>query len=633
LLAILQADPFNILALRIRSFIAGEEGRFEEAISHLNKILTKRPRSIEDMYYKAMAYAKLKKFDDAVTTLEATLIFAPTFFEGLHDLGTNLLEIGKFQRAVDALEKATQLRPDVYQAHFNLGIAFGKLGQYEEELKCYNRAKRLNPGDDALNYNIGLALLAAEHHKEAIHHFDEMLQHDPHLDFPRGALLNAKMYCGRWDGIDVDINVLRQSVKKGSLAINPFHSLSLPFSREEQLTIAEIYARQTFTHRRAYEVSGLARTTEKRIRIAYVSSDFYAHATSYLIVELFERHNREQFEVFGISFGPDDGSAMRERVRNSFDHFLDVRNKSNEEISDLMRSLGIDIAIDLKGYTTHGRPEIFSLRAAPVQVNMLGYPGTMGCDFIDYLIADKVVIPEGHQQSYSEKIVFLPDCYQPNDSKRDISSTPAHRSEEGLPDDAFVFCSFNNSYKITPEFFAIWMRLLKQVDGSVLWLLARSSDQEAQIRAEAKKHDVDAHRIIFAKQLPLPRHLRRLQFADLVLDNLPYNAHTTASDALWAGVPLLTCIGDTFAGRVAASLLRSAGLSTLITLSKSEYEQKALELANSPISLQTIRTQIAEKVKGSRLFDIANYTAAVEQAYMTMMQRHRRGEPLADIYV
>jgi predicted O-linked N-acetylglucosamine transferase (SPINDLY family) len=372
-----------------------------------------------------------------------------------------------------------------------------------------------------------------------------------------------------------------------------------------------------------------AAVRHERVRLAYLSADFHLHATAYLMAELFERHDRARFEVFGLSWGPDDQSAMRARLKVGVDRFVDVGAMSDRQVAEWMRDQGIDIAVDLKGFTGNNRTGIFAYRGAPLQVAYLGFPGTLGAPFIDYLIADRQVVPPRLESAYSENIVRLPDCYQVNDRKRHIADETPSRADAGLPAQGFVFCSFNNSYKIRPAMFDIWMRLLRAVEGSVLWLLGDNDAAAANLRRHAAARGVDADRLVFATRLPLDRHLARHRLADLFLDNFPVNAHTTASDALWAGLPLVTLRGETFVSRVAASLLTTVGLPELITDTLADYEALALKLATTPAMLAGLRGRLAAVRLTTPLFDTDRFRRHIESAYLTIYERHLAGAPPA----
>jgi protein O-GlcNAc transferase len=361
-----------------------------------------------------------------------------------------------------------------------------------------------------------------------------------------------------------------------------------------------------------------------KIRVAYLSADFKDHATAWLAAELFETHDRQRFHLTAISYRPDDGGAMRARLAKAFDRFVDVSGHSDEQVARLLREMEIDIAVDMNGYTLGGRPAILSYRPAPVQVNYLGFPGSMGAPFIDYIIADPVVLPFTEQDFYDEKIVHLPDSYQPNDTKRVVAATCPSREEAGLPATGFVFCSFNNSWKITETLFDIWMQLLANVPGSVLWLLDDNQAATANLKAAAAKRNIDPQRLVFAPRMEHSAHLARHRLADIFLDTLPCNAHTTASDALWAGLPVLTCAGKSFAGRVAASLLVAAGLPELVMEDLDSYAALALKLALEPQRLEALRKRV-EDARTSPLFDIARYRRNIEAAYTQMWRMAESG--------
>jgi protein O-GlcNAc transferase len=417
---------------------------------------------------------------------------------------------------------------------------------------------------------------------------------------------------------------LLEMVRQKREGIFPSIVLQTAATAEEQLTCARSFMRRreelqkTFIHQ--------MKKPGGRIKIGYLSEDYREHATAYLMAELFEKHDRARFEITAYSYGPDDNSPMRSRLMKAFDSFVDVRSFTDREAAQKIHDDGIDILIDLKGLTGESRYDIAAYRPAPVQVNFLGYPGTMGASFIDYIIADRFIIPEDQEKYYSEKVVCLPDCYQPNDTHRVIAETTPTRKECGLPEQAFVFCCFNISYKIKPQTFDIWMRLLQKLPGSVLWLFEANQSVNANLKQEAARRGIDPERLIFAPRARLPEHLARHRRADLFLDTLPINAHTTTSDALWAGLPVLTCAGNTFAGRVAGSLLKAAHLPELIVMSSAEYETLALQLAQQPEKLAAIRRKLEQTRLQMPLFDIEMFTRNLEKSYQTMWDIWQAGE-------
>ena len=371
----------------------------------------------------------------------------------------------------------------------------------------------------------------------------------------------------------------------------------------------------------------------KKIRIGYYSADYYEHATSYLIAELIELHDKSKFEIFGFSFGPDQDDKMRKRISKAFDQFIDVNLKSDKEVAQLSRDLKIDIAVDLKGFTQFSRFGIFVERCAPIQVNYLGHPGTLGADCIDYIIADKVLIPQKNQKDYSEKIIYLPHCYQVNDSNKKISDKVFTKKELGLPEDGFVFCCFNQSYKITPYVFDIWTRLLKRIDGSVLWLIKDSDIGVNNLKKEAQKRGVEPDRIIFADKISNAEHLARHRLADLFIDTFPYTAHTTCSDALWSSLPVVTRIGQSFVSRVSASLLTAIGLSELITKKEKEYEELAFKIANNKSLLNEIKKKLNKNKLIKPLFNTKLFTKNIESAFIIMHERYYLNMPIQNIEI
>jgi protein O-GlcNAc transferase len=518
----------------------------------------------------------------------------PDYAEGHNNLGALLLDQGRPQQALDALRVAVKLKPDYPEAYLNMGNALRELGSLAEAIDAYRRAIELRP-----TYAEALAQLVY-HRARACDWSDAGAE---------GTLLSA--------------------VRQNAARIPPFMLIPTAATAADQLICARKWVehfavpeQQVFQHHAAPRAGPL--------RIGYLSSDFHDHATAYLIAELIERHDRERFEIHGYSYGPDPNGAMRTRLVSAFDRFTDIDALPHRDAAARIRVDDIDILVDLKGHTHRARPKILAFRPAPVQVNYLGFPGTMGAPFIDYIVADDFIVPRDRQTPYAEKLAYLPDCYQPNDTRREIAAAPG-RVACGLPAQGFVFCAFNNSFKITPAFFAVWMRLLHQVPGSVLWLLESNALVRRNLTAAAAAAGVDPGRLMFAPMLPHGQHLARHRHADLFLDTLPCNAHTTASDALWAGLPVLTCAGETFAGRVAGSIVRAAGLAEMVTNSPRDYEALALELARDRARLAAIRSRLCAGRKNLPLFDMAKRTRDLEALYARMAETWRSGQPAIPI--
>jgi predicted O-linked N-acetylglucosamine transferase (SPINDLY family) len=635
-------------------------GRLEDALASLDQALALQPDYAQALHCRGVVVQDLQR-------REATLAARPDDAEALNRRGITLRNLQRLQDALASFDQALDLRPDYADALNNRAITLQDLGRLEEALLSYDRALAITPGSADLHYNRGIALQRLNAHDDALASFDQALAISPnHVDAlcNRGNVLTSlkrfgqaltsyeqalrirpnhpdlfgtwlitKMMVCDWIGLDTAFHDLAAGIEAARRITPPLVTMATPLSLRLQRQCAELYAQDRFPPHSDLPCTDPLPHGE-RLRLAYFSADFHRHPVAYLTAGLFEAHDRTRFELIAFSFGPPARGPMRTRLAAAFDRFIDVREKSAAEIAILARSLGIDIAVDLMGYTVNCRTEIFARRAAPVQVNYLGYPGTMGTSYIDYIIADATVIPAEHATHYSEKIARLPHSFQANDSKREVATTVAARPAAGLPAHGFVFCNFNHSYKINPDDFAIWMRLVSSVEGSVLWLAGSNADAEYNLRKEAEARRVSPERLIFKKRTALfSDHLAELQLADLFLDSCWFNAHTTASDALWAGVPLLTRLGETYASRVAASLLRAIGLPELVTDTREAYADLALELARSPERLGTIRERLARNRLTQPLFDTALFARHIEGAYTAMWQRHQAGLPPEHITV
>ena len=435
-----------------------------------------------------------------------------------------------------------------------------------------------------------------------------------------------------WEDLSSDLERLIEKIKNTEKVVFPFSLLSLIDKPDIHKKAAEINSNNKFPKSDIFPKI-LPYHNHKKIRIGYFSPDFKNHPVSYLAAELYEIHDRNKFEIHAFSFGPNTNDEFNIRVKAGVDYFHDIQTMSNHEVVKLARSLEIDIGIDLAGFTSQSRTKIFAMSAAPIQVNYLGYPGTMATDYIDYLIADHTLILNEKKNCYSEKIVFMPNSYQPNVSKNDIFEASSSRQKVGLPDDKFVFCCFNNQYKITPITFASWMKILKATDNSVLWIYAQSINAIENLKKEANKFGINEKRLIFAQRISHKEHLKRTKLADLFIDTLPFNAHTTASDALKMGLPVLTCIGNSFQSRVAASLLKAVNLPQMITSTQKEYEKLAIQLAKDPTKLKIIKDKLVDNLATAPLFDSILYTQNLETAYQIMYERHRNGLDPDDIEI
>jgi protein O-GlcNAc transferase len=555
----------------------------------------------------------------------------PDSAEAWLNLGRCLEAEKDFPAALQAYRRALTMRPDYAEAWSNCGNVHMLLRESAEALAAYERATALKPDFAEALGNQAILLNQLNRQAEAIAKIERAMALKADLPQARSIRLQAKMAVCDWSGFAEDHSFIASQVAAEQMAAPPFAFLCQPSTPALQRRCAELYVAETFAATPPVDFPPPA--SGRRLRVGYFSADFHRHATAFLMAGLFEQHDRRRVEIFGISFGKSYQDDMRQRLIAGMEHFIDVYGKSDAEIVALARGLELDIAIDLKGYTLNARAGIFASRVAPLQASYLGYPGTMGAGFIDYIIADRVVIPPEHDDHYTEAVLRLPHSYQVTDSRREIAAHDFSRAECGLPETGFVFCCFNNTYKITPDVFDVWMRLLQRMPGSVLWLLEASAGVAERLRGEAQARGIAPERLVFARRMDQAEHLARQRLADLFLDTFHYNAHTTASDALWAGLPVLTRLGDSFAGRVAASLLQAAGLPELITTSSADYETLALALATDPARLQALRQRLAAARDTCPLFDTPRFARGIEAAFEAMQARRQRGLPPGAISV
>ncbi|WP_395710655.1 tetratricopeptide repeat protein [Reyranella sp.] len=606
-----------------------EAGRHDRAVESYSRAITLDPDQPEAHFNHGRALADLGRPDEAIASYDRAIALRPGYVRALYNRGNVLRSLDRLPEAVESYGRALAHDPRHADALNNRATSLRDLKRFAEAIADYRRALELKPDFADCWANLASAYVDVKSYAEAAEHFDRAIELGSRAAYLHGDRLHARMHVCDWRDADALTADLVQRVAGEEVATQPFALLAMVDDPALHRRASEtLVAWRWKKHGRVPLAPLPVRPhAHRKVRIGYFSADLHEHATAYLMAELFERHDRDRFEIVAFSFGPSHDDAMRRRLAAAFDRFIDVRDRSDREIALLARELGIDIAVDLKGYTGDGRPEIFAYRAAPVQVAYIGYPGTTGLAEMDYLLADRTLVPEASRPHYTERIVTLPHSYQVNDSRRTISDRLVTRAELGLPDHGFVFCCFNGNYKILPATFATWMRLLRQVDGSVLWLLGDSPASIANLRHEAANHGVDGERLVFAGRMPLAEHLARHRAADLFLDTLPYNAHTTASDALWAGLPVLTCIGRSFASRVAASLLGAVGLTELVTTSEADYEALALALARDPERLARLKARLAASRATAPLFDAPRFTAALERAYLQMHARHQAGLP------
>ena len=629
----IEINPKNSEFYNFKGIALIHINKFEEAIESWTKAIEIDPNSLDAYNNRGNALIKLKKNELALKNFDQALKLKPNFSQALHNRSVVLKNLNRFEVALESVNKAIEINPKYVDAYNLKGVILRELNQIENSLNSYDKAIKLNPNFADVHLNRGNLLLNENKQLNlALESFTKALKINPNLNFLFGKYIHTKAWLSNWDFIDEEISSLKDKITSGIKTATPFPILSLIDLPDLQKKNAENYVKNEYSLSSNLEPI-IKRPSNKKIRIGYYSADFNNHPTSFLMVQLLELHDRSNFEIFCFSLANRKNDEMRKRVSNSCDKFLDVSLKSDEEIARISRDLNIDIACDVMGFTKGNKFQIFAEKCAPIQVSYLAFPGTTGANFIDYVIADKTVISQELKKYYSEKIIFLPDTYQVNDSAKKISDKVFTREEMGLPNDSFVFCCFNKNYKILPRVFDIWMNLLKKVKGSVLWLLVENSKARENLKKEATKRNIDENRIIFAKIMPLNDHLARHRCADLFIDTFPYTAHTTCSDALWAGLPVVTRIGKSFASRVSASLLNAIDLPELITHSEEEFENLALDFANNKNKLNQVKVKLEKNKISNSLFNTKLYTKNIESSYKIIYDRYLKDLPVEDVEI
>jgi predicted O-linked N-acetylglucosamine transferase (SPINDLY family) len=628
-------DPAYADAWVNRGTLLKALNRVDEAVASYDRALAIEPNFAEAHYNRALSLSALRHYEAALEASDRAIALNPGFADAHFSRGTILADMKRDREALVSFQQAIALKPDHAEAIYNIGTSLLGLSRMREAIEHFDRAIALKPDHADAYRNRGVAQQELGLFEDAIASQEKALALRPDFAFLDGDLLHLRLTVCDWNGLAASVSRIAGRTARGKPVCSPFASLLVSHDPALQRRAAKIYvaAKYPADNRLGPIVACPSRGPQgDKIRIGYFSADFREHPVSQLMIGLFEKHDRSRFHIVGFAFGPDAGDAMAARVANSCDEFIDVRAIPDHAVAQLAREKGIDIAVDLGGCTNHARTGIFALRAAPVQVGYIGYLGTMGADYFDYIIADRVMIPEVDREHYAEKVAYLPS-FQSNPSDRAISVAPASRTDAGLPEVGFVFCCFNSNFKVMPDVFSVWLRILQAAPGSVLWLYILGDAAERNIRTTAEAAGLAPERIVFARRLPHAEFLSRLRLADLFLDTSPYNAGTTASDALWMGLPVLTRLGETFAGRMAASLLTAVGMPELIALSPGDYEAIAIDLARNPVRIADIRRKLAQCRATSRLFDTKRFARDIEAAYAAMVERYHAGLPPEHIHV
>ena len=655
----IKENPIHFDSLHSLGVICCMNGLYEKALIYFNNAIDLKPNDLKVLYDKAVALQELKYFDSAIKIYNKIIHTKPNYAWAYYKKANALQLLEKFEESIISYDKVIYLKPNFAEAYYNRGVSLYNLRQYKQSLNSYSIAIKIKSNFAEAYYNRAIVLVDLKEYKKAIEDLDQAIKIKTRYDLALalkaevleilneyeeaisnykmcikinpdgqllfGSLLYAKLKICDWNSYNFYVDQCEKKICLKILSSPLFCLLSFSDRPSFQFKASKYFVHKKYSDLNASITKAFNLAENDKITIGYFSADFQEHATSYLASELFENHNKNKFKIIAFSFTPPINSAMRSRLIKSFDEFIDVFDKSDVEIAKIAREKNIDIAVDLKGHTALNRFGIFAYKAAPIQVNFLGYPGTSGANYIDYIIADKIVIPEINKKFFTEKVVYLPNSYQCNTSDLPELDVKLSKKNYNLPEMKFVFGCFNNNYKILPNIYDAWMRILKKVNNSVLWLYKDNDLVVSNLRLETKKRGVDPARIIFADKCDYQQHLQRNQLIDLFLDTYPCNAHTTASDALKSAVPILTLVGSSFASRVAASLLTSIGATELITYSLEEYESKAIELATNSDKLQEIKNKLIRSRTTSSLFKPSVFAKNIEAAFQEMHQRHIDG--------
>jgi protein O-GlcNAc transferase len=610
----------------IRAIELQNSGEIDAATKLFKEILSLDPNNAASLYSLAVIAINSGTSAEALQLTSRGVNAAP-HFAPLHFVhGAILQAMGKKEEALLSYDAALEIQPDYLEVLLNSGAMLRSMFKHKESLERFNRILSINPNHAGALGNCGIILTEFKQSEKAIEMFEQLIKINPDFDYAFGLLFYERMHICDWTNFNILCQQIVEGVHAGKRVCKSLAFMSVSDAASDHLLAARIFA-SNYCPKNAKSLWQGERYRHDKIRLAYVSPDLREHPVGHLMAGVFELHDKSRFELIAISLGIDDQSRLRDRMLKSFDKFIDAREMGSEQIAQLMRDMEIDIAVDLGGYTSDTRTDVFSFRPVPVQINYLGYPGTMGTDYIDYIIADCHIIPPEHQQFYSEKVVYLPDTYLPTDSGVRISERTPTRMECGLPESGVVFCSFSHDYKISPPIFDVWMRVLKQVPGSVLWLMSRGETSQRNLRKEAELRGVESSRLVFAGRVPMVEdHLARYRQADIFLDTHPYNAHTTAADALMAGLPVVTYMGNSFPSRVAGSLLHAIGMSDLVAHSVEEYEALVLKIALNPELLASLKSRIAANSASCPLFDTKSFCFNLEAVYIAMWRESQLGD-------
>ena len=605
--------------------------QLDEAVKSYKKAISCNQNLSDPHYNLGIVLKKMRQLEDAAQSLNNSIIIKPDFAEAHNNLGSCFILLGQMTLAIECYEKAIEIKPDYAEAHNNLGNVFNALGKFKGGVKCFKKAILIDPYFAEAHSGLGDAYKKLKKRDKALLYYESAEEIKPDMDFILGEIVNTKMHLNIWDDLLGHLKDIKKKIANNEKAIDPFNLMGLVDDPALQRRATEIRVNSAYPNSDVLPKIDYY-SKHKKIRIGYFSGDFRIHPVAYLTAELYEVHDRDHFEIHAFSFGPDTKDELNLRIKAGVDHFHDLRSMSHKKITLLARSLEIDIAVDLSGLTEKARTDVFAMKVAPIQLSYIGYLGTMGADYYDYLIADEMMIPKKNQKYYAEKIVYLPS-FQVNDSTESIPKITLTRKDLGLPKEGFIFCCFSNTFKITPKTFDSWARILKNVEGSVLMIYAANELSKTNLTKEIIKRGIDSSRLIFGDSFDRPKYLARYRVADLFLDTQPYNAGTTASDALRMGLPMLTLKGQSYQSRMGASIVNALDLPELITNTSEEYESLAIKLAIDPVKFKAIKDKLVDNLPKALLYDTPLFSKHLELAYTKMYENFHSGLDPDHIYL
>ncbi len=595
-----------------------QKGSVELSIGFYRKVSEIDKNHFNNLNNLGGALATVGKYNDAIDVFKKTLNIKPDYSDAYSNIGNCYLYIKDHKNSIENFKKAIDLNTGNSFAFNGLGSVYKELDDNDNAIINYKEAVKIKPDYFIAYYNLGTTLSTIRNFEEAKEAFEKVLELKPDHNYTIGKLIHTKMMLSDWANLDTNLNNMISSINAKKRIIDPFPVLSLIDDPLIHKINADIFVDYKFNTLSFRKMESYPR--KEKIKIGYFSPDFREHPTLYLMMDVFNLHDTSKFDVYALSFGPRGKGDAYEKSKGLFKEFFDVKNMTDEEIINLCKEIGIEIAIDLCGYTSWNKASIFYRRVAPIQINYLGYAGTMGGSFMDYIIADKILIPDSHKKFFAEKVIHMPNCYQANPKSLKISNKKLNKTDFGLPENEIIFCNFNASYKITPKMFTAWTNIMKKVPNSVLWLMGTKENSSSEnIWREGEKRNIDRKRIIFTKYMESEDHLNRLKLVDIFLDTFPYNAHTTSSDAIRMGIPIVTLIGKSFASRVSASILNQVNMSQLVVNNIEDFEKVAIELATKKDRLKDIKNEIKKNIQDSKLFDSLTFTKSLEKIYQDLI--------------